>query len=342
MNNDDFAIVIGINRYDDKARNLTSPVCDAKAVADWLTSPDGGAIPAAADLNEKSGQCLLLLSEEGSDKQVGEREIRKALQRAASFCKDRPGRRLYFYFSGHGIAKDSNDVLMCHSEWDHGTEHANISSVYLHENFFNRCCGGFDEVVMWIDCCRNEKLRALPASPMMSCRESHKIEQKRLIVYATSHGASAFEATDASHSGLSIFTEVLLEGLKYAKHERHNAITWESVNRHLNVNVPLRAKSFGKNQRAQIEIPQWYMDDPVYSDKVQKIDLVIELEGFEGLVVLKDNGQQVATVQVEDDHVKWPLKLSPRLYQLHLPDGREEVLAVDVKQEVYCYECITV
>ena len=343
MNEKDFAIVIGISRYDDADRNLSSPTNDARAVAEWLTSETGGGIIAERPLNESSNNCLLLLSEVGKNSQVGEREIRRALLAAAKFSKSHGGRRLYFYFSGHGEAIESNDVLMLHSEYNYGMRHANISSIFLHKDFFNKCCGHFDEVVMWIDCCREHKIRALPSTSMLSCMETARNDQNRIIIYATDHGTFAHEANKKSKTGLSVFTEVLLEGLNHAANDQPRAITWGSINRYLTVNLPLRCQEYHEiTQEPHIEIPKWFPTDPIYTTEIKSNLITLELIGFNGELVIRDGPIEVKRINVNKNSLRVKFNLPPKLYEIELPDGNKHVLDMHKMKKELQYEAVKV
>lgn len=361
MSAQDFAIVIGINRYDNASVNLSSPVNDAKAVARWLVDPDGGGLPvpaswrqgdfvepvATTDLpavleRQSQGnpvdQCILLLSEVGSRSEVGQREITRALVVAANFASANTGRRIYFYFSGHGVSRVANDVLMCHSEWSSFTPHANYSSSYLHSDYLNRCGGDFDEVVMWLDCCRNVSMLTVPSNSPLACYKDSNPDQKRVITYAAGHDSFAYQADEISETGLSVFTEVLLEALRHAECQETGCVTWQSVSNYLATVLPSRAQQYSlRHQHPQVEVPIYGTPDFVLAAQVLPVSLQLMFSGFKGSACIMTGEKTVAQLDLEGD-VTFTLSLPPRIYKLHLPNGHIELLDVNGATKGFRYE----
>ena len=113
MNSEDFAIVVGINAYP-QLTPLRGALQDANMFKNWLISPKGGDLP---DTNVKT-----ILSPDGFasdpfDASPIKRDIDRALRDfgLGNIDLEDPqpiGRRLYFYFSGHGVGPNFDEVAM--------------------------------------------------------------------------------------------------------------------------------------------------------------------------------------------------------------------------------------
>ena len=110
MAENDYALVIGINHYeDDSLNNLNGAIQDAIAMETWFKSPQGGNIP--------EENCIMVTSTEDPihpDKNA----IDVALERiyTAAYAAGGGG-RFYFYFSGHGFSHSMRDNTLVVSNW---------------------------------------------------------------------------------------------------------------------------------------------------------------------------------------------------------------------------------
>src|SRR5215213_438392 len=102
----DYAVVIGLNDYPQfgsQGRPLAGAIADAQRFTDWLCDTDtGGGLPAA--------NCKKILSVPdplGPNKLVIDLALGSVITDARAAGG---GRRLYFYFSGHGQARSAQDV----------------------------------------------------------------------------------------------------------------------------------------------------------------------------------------------------------------------------------------
>jgi hypothetical protein len=106
-NPDDYAVVVGINRYRAGFVPLQGSVNDAKLFVKWLTRPDGGG------LDPKNIKCLTTPDDETF------RPIRDEIEDELIQLYERRnrqsaplGRRLYLFFSGHGVGEDDECALI--------------------------------------------------------------------------------------------------------------------------------------------------------------------------------------------------------------------------------------
>lgn len=263
----DYAIVVGINQYEDPSRNLTSPVQDAERMVQWLLDETGGGLDAE--------NCCTLLG--ASETKVTRELIEDELIKARRFSKSRreageTARRLYFYFSGHGLAKQADAVLMCHARWSADRPNANINSEALEKNYLNSCTW-FDEVVVWLDCCRNRSIITKPGSLEVDCAPRQDAGlQKTMMAFATLDGSYAFEGLTPSDEN-SVFTEALLQGLRHADNGQ-GQVTWRSLKAYLEEYVPDIAARQEKPQKPQVDFLRLPADqDPVFG--VAKVSSVV-------------------------------------------------------------------
>src|SRR5882762_2214822 len=105
-NPDHYAIVIGIDGYS-QLRRLRASEKDAKKFASWLKSDDGGGLPIE--------NIYMILSppdlpSNPFDARPVAYQIDDALTRIGLTKGGWIGKRLYFYFAGHGFGPNFNDV----------------------------------------------------------------------------------------------------------------------------------------------------------------------------------------------------------------------------------------
>ncbi len=217
---DDYAIVIGINNYAAKGadgfRSLNSPIRDASKFMEWLRSPDGGGIE---DSSNGTGRRIfpifspaMINSELPSpmDAKPVKDEIDNALMEIGLAGNATIGRRLYFYFSGHGLGISSDGIAMMMANAIRAMESRNIglknNRKYLQERDF------FKEVVFIADCCRNRDTRPieLGTPPFVTPPANALPLMKDVAILAAEYGEPAYAISD----GHGLLTEALIEGLK--------------------------------------------------------------------------------------------------------------------------------
>jgi len=255
----DFAVIIGINDYHYPNKSLTSPVDDARAISEWLQDHEGGG------LHKDNCKVVLGTEDDTADQVVIENQLIEAKKFAKLLNdKNKKARRLYFYFSGHGVSKDT-EVLMCHALWSVDRPNATLNADELEKKYINPCTL-FDEVVIWLDCCRSRSLITHSGSFQIGCSSpcSSANTQKTMFAYATLDHTEAYEALNES-SDYSIFTQALLTGLKYGMNNGSANISWRSLKKYLEEYVPQIAAQNGTSQTPQITFPRLTTkDDPIF------------------------------------------------------------------------------
>lgn len=231
MNDTDFAIVVGINNYP-QLPLLKGAHRDAMLFKDWLLSPSGGNLP-------ESNVRLILSSDDPVadpfEAQPGKADIDRALRdfgidrvlrefsQATTDGEEAPieklGRRLYFYFSGHGVGPDFDEVAMLM---------ANASLTMLNNNMGMRPYRSllhrlalFSECVFIMDCCRDPVGGITPAGPALSVPLSFPARGPcdpviDFVVMAADWGRKALERTltdDEQTNRLGVLTSHFVRGL---------------------------------------------------------------------------------------------------------------------------------
>jgi len=258
-----WALVIGIDGYDEPHSNLKGCVRDALGVRAWLLDPAGGGVP--------PDQLILALSgtEESPAWEVDsvgatKRDIFMALSRLAEQA-DGQSDRLFFYFAGHGIQVRVNN----------SDENALLAADFTKVMTDNSCLLGslyeflgttrFREQFFFIDACRNtpwpgelEPGRWTRPRP----RELGAPPPQQFVMYATSPGLAAKETGDFGEEG-GAFTGALLDGLAgegtakvWCSRGKHYEITWSRLFAYVHNAISTRRLEVTAGSARTIQVPQ--------------------------------------------------------------------------------------
>lgn len=205
---EDHAIVVGIDRYA-HFEDLRGAQNDARAVVDWLRDPDGGDVP-----NDQIHE-IVSTDYPSEDRPLAE-DVYAAFEELIDLAEDRApkpaGRRLYVFMAGHGFAPDLRDaaLLMANAKKRRYGHH--VSGAKLGDHFARGLC--FEEVVLFMDCCRVEIVGTEPASlPWEAVATGEGANPRWLYVFACCFPRLAREMTvDGEVRG--VFTVALLEALR--------------------------------------------------------------------------------------------------------------------------------
>ena len=159
MAGNDYAVVVGISRYP-ALRDLSGPVNDALSFQDWLLNR--GAVP--------PGNIELIVTPAGSETMARKNaqplrdQVINALD--AILEKEREqgkaGRRLYLFLAGHGYAPQVNDAALLMANAGGRSFPAVPGTQFA--NWF-RASAKFKEIVLIMDCCR-EEYGIIPPQPL--------------------------------------------------------------------------------------------------------------------------------------------------------------------------------
>jgi hypothetical protein len=235
MNDRDYAIVLGVNHYPG-FRQLEGAIEDAERVHAWLVDPLGGGLP--------PGNCQLLRSSAPPPA-----PLQDAIDDAFVEVLRPPERRrrLYFYFSGHGVAQVQDDVSMCLAKWSETFRAMSLSYRGYHEAL--RDWARFEQIVIWLDCCRvrNFNVRGLGPTfpPPIPLGDAPQV--RTMVGFATEFEDVAYEA------GRGVFTNVLLEGLRGGAIDAETGrTTADRLRDYLERETPRQASALGLKQQARV------------------------------------------------------------------------------------------
>jgi len=168
---DDYAIVVGINDYDPRTnplRQLQGCVNDAQFFVQWLLDPLGGGLdPSPPKQSFKPDWRIktffspaptpqpdlgILLDFKPTRDSIEDAMIE--LVRCLRNTGRPVGRRLYLWFSGHGVTpqREANECAALMANAHEEAPGRNIPGVRFAD--FCRTAGMFNEVVLFMDCCR--------------------------------------------------------------------------------------------------------------------------------------------------------------------------------------------
>lgn len=215
MGANDYAIVVGVNRYPELG-DLEGPENDACSFRDWLLAPDGGNVPAA------NVRVILSSDYQPAPDDVPEPTTEKfkaavdALHEKGTENGGKAGERLYLFLAGHGFAPDleSAALLMANAAARRTGHHVPGKS---YANWF-RQSAFFDEVVLFMDCCRENYPRA-PVQPVHLETITGAKPARCFYGFATEWARAAREGSFGDNVVQGRFTAALVSGLKGARDE---------------------------------------------------------------------------------------------------------------------------
>jgi uncharacterized caspase-like protein len=338
MNSQDHAVVVGIETYG-SLKPLAAPVRDANAFRAWLLSPDGGHLPPenvalilSSDYKQHNTPTQNPLNFEPTLTRVTTAFAKLISLALKSTKSPRVGRRLYIYLSGHGItpqvdpttSTNLSGLLMANYTADVAPDH--ISGQMYAEWF--RLSDAFAEILLFMDCCRNDIDQPLTAVLPKHVPGGRVNEVKVFYAWATQWGSEAFEQPLGNPPEIrSVFTFALLEALTSGSPDAQGRLTPKSIVGHL----ALRIRQLQKGTQQ----PQFFPPDPdgriVIAGKVgapvaRNVTITFAPALFGKQVDLLD-GSFVALQAHTASAEPWPLALNPGTYVVHV-DGRDTSLSV--------------
>ncbi|HET7499390.1 MAG TPA: caspase family protein [Kofleriaceae bacterium] len=204
----DLGLVVGIDDYP-RFRSLRGAAGDARSFHTWMCDPDGGGVaPEHARLILSSPDPATPIHTQ-IDERLGE------LIEAADGLGG--GRRLYFYFSGHGATcpgGEVDDIALLLTNWSRSLARlAPSARAYRGEL---ATIGRFEELVIFLDCCRGPAERAVGLPPTMTLPlASAPCATRQFVAHATEALRPAFES-HGDHGWQGVFTRHLLAILRGA------------------------------------------------------------------------------------------------------------------------------
>ena len=233
MSVDDYAVVVGINKYPGIS-DLRGPENDALAFQNWLLKTDGGDLP-----NDPEHLQLILSSHFPETDDVDQAhptivEVDRALTRLIRIGMDkggRVGRRLYFFMAGHGFAPDVDESALKMANAD------SISKYHIPGNEYVkwwRASGLFKEIVLIMDCCRDDDSRAPIHMPPWPPRTAPGTRTKYFYAFATEWSKKSRERRiDSLGEVRGIFSYALITALENAPPNEHGEVTGDRISNYI-------------------------------------------------------------------------------------------------------------
>lgn len=202
----DFALVVGVDHYP-LHRSLQGAIVDARKFHAWVCEPGGGGVIAE--------HARLITSTEKPAAPIQDQIDDALLELIQVADQLGGGRRLYFYFSGHGTTshgESPENVALLLANWSKNLARRALSSEQYTANLCN--LGVFEELAIFLDCCRSTAERAVGWPPAVTYAiQSLRRQTRCFIAYATEAERSAFEIP-VNDGWAGVFTSRLLQILR--------------------------------------------------------------------------------------------------------------------------------
>lgn len=316
----DYAIVIGINSYSNLPE-LTAAQSDAAAFIEWLLKPDGGGLTANEVKEVKS-------PENGWDLESFARPVQEDIVqklREIGIGRESPqtkiGRRLYFYFAGHGFGPKAVEVGMLMAN---AAEPGFLNSLGLaHCREFFKKHYLFDEVIYILDCCRDAGYSTVSTrgfQPLLEMEQPMAVPPvEDFVILATAFGEKAFAPFDDKvNKRRGLLTSAVLEALKgepRAADGRGN-ITANFLRNYVLKRVKELAKDLKTEaeKKQEADVPELPRNDFIFARVTKRIQVrIIAPDGLDGdLIVINgadDIVEQKAAAQATRNETPWTLSL---------------------------------
>lgn len=323
-----YALIVGIDHYP-RFRSLNGACKDAKAFYSWLINPDGGRLP--------DSHVELVLSESNPPRPIHndiDDALEKLLLKARGYGEDK---RLYIYFSGHGLGRSNVGADLCLAMWcKERRAMALDSGDYLK---LAMGCGYFREVIFLLDCCRVREIRstALPPTIELPTPGDNAGASRSFIGYATEFMNAAFEAESAQTNGevRGHFTRALLEALNGAAAEPTGGVSASKLKEYLEVHTPLIAKANNHIQRPEILNGLDSGSGSIFGyakppTSLKKLDIIIVFTTIKKGEVVVEDGHLRELRRGDASDGTWHLQVDGRtlLIVRLLPDGHEKTIRI--------------
>jgi len=294
----DHAVVIGITRYPDLG-NLQGPELDALDFAKWLEHDAPQTLP-------KENIRLVLTSKFPNDLR---KPTTEQVDEAFTEIVDLPlgpnglaGDRLYMYMAGHGFSPTIEDAALLMANAAKGKTGFHIPG-RPYANWFRRA-KRFDEVVLFMDCCRENHSRAPLKSPPWDDQVAGALSRS-CYGFATDWSRAAREGPFGKPPEVrGRFTVALMEGLRgAAANPDTKALTGTSLKEFV-----LNALTKPTDTNGELQEPKFEVDDhnevvfraatpPPYTVRVTAADAARAVLQDGGLNVIAPSAQQAGVTE---------------------------------------------
>jgi len=318
----DYALVVGIDHYP-KFRPLKGARKDATEFADWLTDDQGGGLD--------PDHVFLVLSRDNPLEPLHDTVDEALADLLDTVGSGDPARRLYLYFSGHGIAQTSTSANLCLAKWSRLRRNLALASGKYLDLLSGS--GRFTEIAFFLDCCRVRQVNSNGLQPSIGFPkpDTDAAGCRAFVAYATEFLNSAYEAeTGGPEGGEEVrghFTQALLAGLRGGAAGSGGGVTASDLKKYLLAETPRIAKESGHQQRPQIVNGFDTLSEPVFGAALpEKAVLITFKPDRVGPIILEGPRADVLGEHDVADG-PWRVTLSPGMHVLtDEATGYEKVL----------------
>jgi uncharacterized caspase-like protein len=343
---EDYAIIVGINVYHVPALpSLHAPEIDALRFRNWLISPMGGKVAMdktkliissdprypASDPNDPSTWQPALGALNLAFRKYSDLAFVNELNKG----KSRVGRRLYIFLAGHGITPakaatpdlDEAALLTASASLQAPGEHL---LGYAWANWF-RNAAAFDDIFLFMDCCRELKNNVTPIPPIAGTLVSKDRDSVRFFYAAgTELDSQSWEQDFGSPPQRhGVFSYALMEALENeAISDSEGQLTGVRLAEYLNDRVP----KLREDQRPKLEFhPLKNLILVQRRDFKPNLRVIFDRSCF-GQDIQLYSGDDVTTPLTTHraDGNPWCLQLKRKLYKLSTPNCEPKLFELDV------------
>lgn len=223
MAKDDHAIVVGVTEYPGLV-SLKGPENDACDFYDWLIDRTGGQVPkkhVRLIVTSKFRPPFASAIDARPTSEQFQREVERLFdegeRRLEATGSRRIGRRLYLFLAGHGcvpkLTEEQTALLMANATRRRTGHH--LLGQYYGDLFFRG--GYFDEVLLFMDCCREPIAVPSPSMPYGSVDDPDATRPEMTFYgFGAKFRRLSYEKPMANGQVHGIFTATLLRGLRGA------------------------------------------------------------------------------------------------------------------------------
>lgn len=336
---EDHAVVAGINWYPSYT-SLRGPVRDATRFAKWLKSEAYVPPDQVKDILSPPARPAGLADAQPTLDRV-KREFEVLARKAVQKDLFRLGRRLYIFLSGHGImptragAPSFNETALLMANADPITLGNHLGGHSYAEWF--RAAGVFDEVILFVDCCRDQKDAVALTQPSMTILPPQRQPARNFYAAATQLASPSFEKPLGNAGEVSgVFSYVLMQALESASLcDPAGMLTGKLLASHLYKEVPLLQEGQQPDIDYKPEQDIAFVKRPAPKKPKASISFgAPDLAGKQARLVGKNYPQPDAVQTVNAQ--PWVVALDPSLYGLDVPGTpyTKKLFEIDGNQEV--------
>ncbi len=242
MADTDYALVVAIEKYKDaqSLQRLNGPIHDAEDFIGWLRSDTGGKVP------EKNIVPYFLKSDDAAST-PSDTEVWRKVDQITRLVPDgeRVGRRIYIFLAGHGFGIDVDEVGLLTVDAT-STALMHFAGAAAAKHYWKKAL--FDEVVLFMDCCRPWDIEApVPVDPTRRRISPYAAQVKKFFAFASQFGLLAREREIRGRVN-GVFSRALVDGLNGDAVNAAGSVTSSSLRAYLPGAMQRLLQSDGKQE----------------------------------------------------------------------------------------------